>query len=427
MALYIGGVAVDATAAEIDVLDGLDRGSIVYGNASSVTSILDNGTNGQYLTTDGDDISWGTASGGASDIGALDDVTMDIANFVDGILIQPDSDGSAPTTGTLSAATGNVGIGKGVFTALTEGTYNTALGYNSLAANTTGGSNVAVGYSALAANTTASWNIAVGLQALEDNTTGCCNTALGILALPDNTTGADNTALGYTTLYSNTEGVKNIAIGRQSLYYNITGSYNTASGYRSLRHNTEGGNNVAVGHGALYAVSTGDNNVGIGLDSGRSGSPGGQVTTADNQLCLGDENIANAHIQVDWTVASDQRDKTDFTALDLGLDFVNDLEPLTYKWDKRSKYGDKTADDYDLNAQTPDGTHKEDWLDIGFKAQEVEALEIAAGYDKDNKTNLTTTLSDDGKQYGLQYSKFVPILVKAIQELSAKVEALENA
>lgn len=68
MALYIGGVAVDATAAEIDVLDGLDRGSIIYGNASSVTSILDNGTNGQYLTTDGDDISWGTAAGGVSGI-----------------------------------------------------------------------------------------------------------------------------------------------------------------------------------------------------------------------------------------------------------------------------------------------------------------------------------------------------------------------
>jgi hypothetical protein len=35
-----------------------------------------------------------------------------------------------------------------------------------------------------------------------------------------------------------------------------------------------------------------------------------------------------------------------------------------------------------LTAQTPDGTHKEDWLDIGFKAQDVEALEVAAGYNK---------------------------------------------
>ena len=107
------------------------------------------------------------------------------------------------------------------------------------------------------------------------------------------------------------------------------------------------------------------------------------------------------------------------------LDFVKSLEPVTYKWDKRSKYGDKTADDYDLNAQTPDGTHKEDWLDIGFKAQEVEALEIAAGYKIAEKTNLTTSLTSDGKQYGLQYSKFVPILVKAVQELSAEIDKLK--
>ena len=42
-----------------------------------------------------------------------------------------------------------------------------------------------------------------------------------------------------------------------------------------------------------------------------------------------------------------------------------------------------------------------------------------------DKTNLTTTLSNDGKQYGIQYNKFVPILVKAIQELSAEIEILK--
>ena len=42
-----------------------------------------------------------------------------------------------------------------------------------------------------------------------------------------------------------------------------------------------------------------------------------------------------------------------------------------------------------------------------------------------DKSNLTTTLSSDGKQYGLTYAKFVPILTKAIQELSAEVEALK--
>ena len=43
-----------------------------------------------------------------------------------------------------------------------------------------------------------------------------------------------------------------------------------------------------------------------------------------------------------------------------------------------------------------------------------------------DKTNLTTNLTHDGKQYGIQYNKFVPILVKAIQELSAEVEKLKG-
>jgi hypothetical protein len=107
-----------------------------------------------------------------------------------------------------------------------------------------------------------------------------------------------------------------------------------------------------------------------------------------------------------------------------GLDLVKALQPITYKWDMRSNYGDSTAADYDLAAQTPDGTHKEDWLDVGFKAQDVEALEIAAGYDRANKTNLISSHTEDGKQMGLKYEKFVPILVKALQEADAKIEAL---
>ena len=36
--------AIDASAAEIDTLDGLSRGSIIYGNASAATAILTKGT-----------------------------------------------------------------------------------------------------------------------------------------------------------------------------------------------------------------------------------------------------------------------------------------------------------------------------------------------------------------------------------------------
>jgi len=204
-----------------------------------------------------------------------------------------------------------------------------------------------------------------------------------------------------------------------------TGSRNTFMGIGAGSAGVVTGNdNTAVGASTGANITSGSNLMCLGHDAGLSGSPGGAFTTGSNALVLGDENIAACHIQTDWTVASDQRDKTDFTALDLGLDFVKALAPVTYKWDKRSKYGDKTAADYELLDQTPDGTHKEDWLDVGFKAQEVEALEQAAGYNKSNKTNLMSSHTNDGKQMGLQYSKFVPILVKAIQEQNALIVAL---
>ena len=51
----------------------------------------------------------------------------------------------------------------------------------------------------------------------------------------------------------------------------------------------------------------------------------------------------------------------------------------------------------------------------------------ANGYGSNNDTSLIVDLTDDGTFYGLKYERMVPILVNAIKELSAKVEALENA
>ena len=378
-----------------------------------------------------------------------------------------DEAGTAITTGDNNIAIGytaldatttssdNVAVGKGALTANTTGAANTGVGSLALTANDdtnynsafgngalqtcTGGSNTAVGYAALNANETAANNVAVGVSALAANTTGTNNVAVGANALDANTTASNNTAFGDNALGVNVDGASNTAVGSGALVAMVDANYSTAIGADALQ-NATGGANTACGQGALNGVvagifntgvgisagnviSSGDNNLCLGRDAGIANSPGGAVTTGDNQICLGDENIANAHIQVDWTVASDERDKTDFTDLNLGLDFVKALEPVTYKWDKRSKYTEKGDD---LDTITHDGTHKEDWLDVGFKAQAVEALEKAAGYAISDKTNLTTNLTEDGKQYGLQYSKFVPILVKAIQELSEKVQELES-
>jgi len=326
----------------------------------------------------------------------------------------------------------NVAVGALALDANTTGADNTAIGYDALTGNTTASNNTAVGKHAMGVNTSGTFNVAVGNYALDANTTANNNTAVGYAALSANTTGASNTAVGQAALQDNTTGGSNTAIGSArsgshlgTLENNTTGTNNTGAGAGVLANTTTGSSNTGVGFLAMYDVTTGDNNIGLGNAAGRSSSPGGAITTASNTITLGNNNIATANIKVDWTVSSDQRDKTDFTALDIGLDFVKELKPVTYKWDERSNYGDKDADDWSLLDQTPDGTHKKDWLDVGFKAQDVEALEKAAGYNKSNKTNLTVSLSADGEQYGIKYSKFVPILVKALQELSEKNDALE--
>ena len=58
--LDIGGTNVTSTAAEINLLDALDRGSILYGNSSGATAVLGQGSADQLLTSDGTDISWET-------------------------------------------------------------------------------------------------------------------------------------------------------------------------------------------------------------------------------------------------------------------------------------------------------------------------------------------------------------------------------
>ena len=336
----------------------------------------------------------------------------------------------------------SVAIGKGVlasqsFSSSTS-VYNTAVGTSAGNAVTTGIQNTLIGGSAGDALTDADFNVAMGYNALTSDTLGSKSVAIGQGTLKEQnfTTATDtfNTAVGYQAGKEVTTGIKNTLIGGAAGDGMTTGSENTFLGYSAGGTGVvTGDNNTAVGRDAGNNLTSGDNNLLLGHDAGVTGSPGGNINTENNEIVLGDENISEAHIQVALTVASDERDKTDFVDLDLGLNFVKALEPVTYYWDKRSKYGDKYAEDYDLNAQTPDGTHKEDWMDIGFKAQSVQALEEAAGYKIADKKNLTVSLSGDGKQYGLRYEKFIPILVKAIKDqdaiitaLTARIEALES-
>jgi len=62
----IVNLGINATAAELNLLDDLTRGSLIYGNASGATAELTKGTADQVLTSDGTDIAWQDAGGGGA-------------------------------------------------------------------------------------------------------------------------------------------------------------------------------------------------------------------------------------------------------------------------------------------------------------------------------------------------------------------------
>jgi hypothetical protein len=269
-----------------------------------------------------------------------------------------------------------------------------AVGYRALYLATTGTNNTALGHNTLAANTTGSHNLAVGSAALTVNTTGSYNTAIGRVALVSNTTASYNTAVGYQAANSGTTGYGNCALGYQALYSLGSGYYNTHIGYQAGSGVTSGTNNLCLGQGA-----------------GNNGSPSGNLTTHTDRIVLGDNNITNAYVKVAWTVTSDARDKTDIVDSRYGLNFVNALRPVEYKWDMRSKYAE---------GQTPNGTHKESKTNLGFLAQEVIEVE------KSNGGIAGDLLVADDEMDGLlriTETKMIPALVKAIQELKTLVDA----
>jgi hypothetical protein len=496
----IAGTIATAAQTNITSVGALGGGSITSGFGSidnGSSSITTTGTiTGGTITTSGT-VNFGSLADGSITITAFvdeDDMSSNSATLVptqQSVKAYVDSQsGGGGTSGIVSTGTGNTAIGSSALNAVQSGAEkNTALGFQAGKSLTIGDENITIGYQAGQAFTTVKGNIAIGnnaLNALTNYSSGTTydirtnNIAIGhdaLYTLAEQGNGyvaVDNVCVGnragydVTTAYSCTligtnvgstltTGIFNTLVGRSTIQGLVAGERNVAVGYfcggssdksrivavgESSLYVNSGDNNTAVGQNAGGQNSSGTNNLYLGKDAGTTGSPGGSQTTGSNEIFLGDENITAANIQVDWTVASDQRDKTDFSSLDIGLDFVNNLKPYTFKWDKRSNYIDKSVVtelnedgksfktkgwDYttDLDKITTDGTHKEDWLDLGFKAQDVEALEKAAGYKIADKTNLTTTLTKDGKQYGIKYNKFVPILVKAIQELSTKNDALE--
>src|SRR5210317_82374 len=144
---------------------------VIADNSVGIDALnVTDGTNGQYLQTDGSGtLSFSTVSGYTD---------SDVATYLGGgNTINIDTQGTIKLDGNYPTGTGNVALGD---SALDDGSLS-------------GGNNTAIGYAALSANTTGPNNTAVGSGAGASITTADSNTLLGEAAGDALTVGADNT------------------------------------------------------------------------------------------------------------------------------------------------------------------------------------------------------------------------------------------
>jgi len=362
-----------------------------------------NGGTGQTSYTDGQ-LLIGNSTGNTLTKATLTAGTnVTITNAAGAITIAASGGGggssATPTTeGTVYAKTDNASLAflGNLAGNSNTGTNNVAVGYAALTTNSTATNNTAVGSQAAYTNSTGTYVAAFGYKALYYNTTGSYNVAIGGEAMGSNTTGGNNTAVGTAALNANTTGVNNVALGRDALTNNATGEANTAVGYQALDGSTGIGYNSALGYGALGSVTTGTNNLGLGYNGGADGGVI-NITTQSNYIGVGNTSITNAYIRVAWTVTSDARDKTQITPVPHGLSFVNQLNPVSFKFKK-------SRDD-----ATPIGDVR-----YGFLAQDILAIEGSDSVVIDAKDSDNLKYIDQN---------MTAILVKAIQELKAEFDA----
>jgi len=265
-------------------------------------------------------------------------------------------------------------------------------------------------------------------------------------------TGNNNTAIGNTASANITTGYQNVSIGTSAGTVLSTGFNNVFVGRFAAQATTTGAGNTAIGEQSLSAVTTGNYNTAVG-----AGTAGGAAytntsmlgylatVTGDNQVQLGNSNTTTyAYGAVQNR--SDARDKTDVRKTVLGLDFINALRPVDFRWDMRDDY--RTAAPEPI---APDATDNEkadhakallQWRETnalknlqsdsskkrarfhhGLIAQEVKAACVALGVDFGGYQDHAIKGGEDVLSLG--YEELIAPLIKAIQELSQEITTLK--
>ena len=213
---------------------------------------------------------------------------------------------------------------------------------------------------------------------------------------------------------------------------------NTAIGSNALAEIAAGTNySTAVGFGALSDGATMVNCSALGMFT---------TVTGDNQVQLGNSKTTT-YVYGTVQNRSDARDKTDIRGTELGLEFINALRPVDYRWDMREDYRperpaplrkgasneEKAAHEAamaewreasKLSNIEPDGSKKRLRYHHGLIAQEVRAATESMGVDFGGFQDHSINGGEDVLSIG--YDELIAPLIKAVQELAAENMAIKE-
>lgn len=126
------------------------------------------------------------------------------------------------------------------------------------------------------------------------------------------------------------------------------------------------------------------------------------------------------------TSSSDLRKKKDIKDLNLSVDFINSLRPVTFRW--------KQPDPSVTELEKYNSVDSEDRVNMGLIAQELKQTLEEHGLDSasiigSEPADAHRPYLEDGDNepiLSIDYPQLVPALIKAVQELSARLEVLER-
>jgi len=359
--------------------------------------------------------------------------------------------GDGDALDTLTTGKSNIIIGHASDNyKLTSGKRHIFIGYRAGEDITTTDNNVIIGFEGAQAATGAN-NVFVGAEVAK-NATGSDCVAIGKGTMM-NCTGTDSVAIGASALDGSADSDQCVAIGSLSLSSNNSASANgnVGVGYASMFSCTSGSNNTAIGRNVAGGITTAQNCVVIGKDANVSAGGvdneivigKGAAGNGSNTITLGNSSIGAIHANTDSITAfSDLRIKDNIRDSSLGLDFINALRPVKYEKKHPSEYPEeirpaeyseqtltRTRKDDDGNeiefTETIEAeTKPEEWqptTEYGLIAQEVKAV-----MESQNATDWQGHKTLPNGTQSLGYGSLITVLVKAVQELTARIDQLES-